>query len=64
MHLKKFKNEKEGKTAVHVKTDSKTGAVEADFYLNLTTEGDESDAGSVRGVFYGGEGYPTAFIRT
>lgn len=58
IHYQKSSNQKEGKTSVHVLTDSKVGTGHGDFHIDLRIEGDESDPESVRGVYYGGTGWP------
>jgi hypothetical protein len=58
MHYEKMQNRKTGETFAHVLVDSKAGAVEGDFHLTLTTEGDKANPESVRGIAYGGVGWP------
>jgi AAA domain len=58
MHYVKGSSPKNGKGSVHIQTDSKAGAVQGDFHLNLQTEGDQRNPSSVRGVYYGGVGWP------
>lgn len=58
IHYEKAGNRKDGKTSVHVLTDSKVGTVQSDFHLDLRTSGNEHDPESVRGVYYGGTGWP------
>jgi len=52
------KVEKEGITLAHVKLDSKAGSAESDFHLKVDSEGDRNNPTSVRGVVYGGKGWP------
>ena len=52
------KLERSGETFAHVKLDSKAGAIESDFYLKVSSDGDRDDPTSVRSVTYGDEGWP------
>lgn len=58
LHYEKIQNRKTGETFAHVLVDSNAGAVQNDFHLKLTTEGDEADPESVRDIAYGGLGWP------
>jgi hypothetical protein len=59
MHYEKKIARKTGETFVHVAVDSKAGALETDFSLKLElqTNGDPRDPGSVRKVAYIGKGW-------
>jgi hypothetical protein len=54
IHLEK--KESKGRTLAHVMVDSKAGATETNFSLELLTAGDKGDAESVRSVTYAGAG--------
>jgi len=57
MHYEKVQNRKTGETLAHVLVDTKAGAVEGDFHLKLTTDGDKAVPETVRGITYGGVGW-------
>lgn len=57
MHYEKL-SLSDGGTGLHVVVDSKLGTALEGFHLKLLTEGDKDDSSSVRGLVYGGEGWP------
>jgi hypothetical protein len=58
MHYEKRVARKGPETFVHVSVDSKAGALETDFSLELETNGDPREPGSVRKVSWSGKGWP------